>query len=493
MQSLLRVLERSRLSVIPTRCLSALVEKSLIGEESSYLQHGSLAPVPKNYTPLLGAIPETKVTTLPNGFRVASETYPFARTATVGVWIDAGSRFESDANNGTAHFLEHMAFKGTKTRTTKGLEVEIEDMGGHLNAYTSRETTCYFAKVMERDVKKSVEILADILQNPIFDERAIEQERGVILREMEEIEKQQEEVLFDHLHATAFQHSPLGRTILGPASNIQKISRGDLMDYIATHYSPTRMVLSAAGAVDHDALVKLAEKKFNALPQHASTVAGLVSANPAKFTGSEVRFRDPDQTTVHFAVAYKGASWTDPDSIPLMVMQTMIGSWNKRSGVGADGPTEISQRIASNDLCDSYMSFNTNYHDSGLFGMYAIAHRDKLEEVSWCIMDEFTRLCYNVTEEEVTRARNSLKAMILFTTEGTTGCAEDIGRQLLVYGRRISRAELFTRIDAVDVSVIKRVAERFLYDQDVAITAIGDTQLLPDYNWFRRKTYWLRY
>jgi len=176
-----------------------------------------------------------------------------------------------------------------------------------------------------------------------------------------------------------------------------------------------------------------------------------------------------------------------------MVMQSLIGSWSKRSGIGADGPTELSQRIASNDLCESYMSFNTNYHDTGLFGMYAVGHRDKIEEASWCIMDEFTRLCYNVSEEEVIRARNALKTMLLFSTEGTTGAAEDIGRQLLVYGRRISTAEVFARIDAVDASVIKRVADRFLYDQDIAIAAIGDTYLMPDYNWFRRKTYWLRY
>lgn len=216
--------------------------------------------------------------------------------------------------------------------------------------------------------------------------------------------------------------------------------------------------------------------------------------HPATFTGSEVRLRDPDHPTVHFALAYKGASWTDPDAVALMVMQTMIGSWSKRSGVGDNGPTQLSQRIASNDLCESYMAFNTNYHDSGLFGMYAVVpNHDNLEDVGWCIMDEFTRLCYNVAEEEVIRARNTLKTMLLFSTEGTTGAAEDMGRQLLVYGRRISLAEMFARIDAVDAKVVKKVADRFLFDQDIAISALGDTQLLPDYNWFRRKTYWLRY
>ncbi|GMH33105.1 hypothetical protein BSKO_00939 [Bryopsis sp. KO-2023] len=462
-------------------------------EESPFLRFGSLQPQPTNYTPILGSIPQTRVTTLSNGLRVATETQPFAQTATVGVWIDAGSRFETASNNGTAHFLEHMAFKGTKARSTRALEVEVENMGGHLNAYTSRESTCFFAKVMKDDVGKAVDILADIMQNPVFDDAAIERERSVILREMEEVEKQTEEVLFDHLHATAFQTTPLGRTILGSADNIKSISREDLVKYIATHYTGSRMVLSAAGALDHDDLVKLAEAKFSKLQNHSKTASELVSAEPTIFTGSEVRIRNPDEPLVHMAIAYKGASWTDPDAIPLMVMQSMLGGWNKRSGTGADGPSQLSQRCAANELADSYNAFNTNYHDSGLFGMYAIAPKDKLEDLSWSIMQEITRMCYNVGEEEVTRAKNRLKTVMIFQTEGTTGTAEDIGRQMLVYGRRIPKAELFARIDAVNAETVKEVADRFLYDQELAITAIGDTQDLPDYNWLRRKTYWLRY
>lgn len=411
----------------------------------------------------------------------------------MGVWIDAGSRFETDMNNGTAHFLEHMAFKGTKARTTRGLEVEVENMGGHLNAYTSRESTCYVAKVMKQDIPKSVDILSDILQNPVFDEAAIERERGVILREMQEVEKQTDEVIFDHLHATAFQHSPLGRTILGPAENIKRITRGDLADYIATHYTGPRMVLAAAGAIDHDELVKLAEAKFSRLSSSSTTAVDIAKQDPAKFTGSEVRIQNPDEDTVHFAIAFKGASWTDPDAIPLMVMQSMLGTWNKRSGVGADGISELSQRVAVNKLADSYMSFNTNYHDSGLFGMYAIGPKSTVDDLAWCVMQEFPRMCFNATEQEVTRAKNVLKTMMLFACEGTTGAAEDIGRQLLVYGRRVPKAELFARIDAVDAKTVHAVADRFLYDQDIAIAAMGDLYKFPDYNWMRRKTFWLRY
>ena len=223
------------------------------------------------YTRAQNKTNNAQVTTLANGMRVATETTPHAETATVGVWIDAGSRYETAANNGTAHFLEHMAFKGTAKRTTAGLEEEIENMGGHLNAYTSREQTTYYAKVFKKDVPKAVDILSDILQNSSLEQAHVERERGVILREMEEVEKEVEEVLFDHLHATAFQHTGLGRTILGSAENVRSITREDLAKYIKEHYTAPRMVLVGTGAVEHDDLVKLAEGAFADAP-----VAGAV-------------------------------------------------------------------------------------------------------------------------------------------------------------------------------------------------------------------------
>lgn len=463
-------------------------------DAETFLRFGSPFAPQLNLSSALSQLPETKVTRLPSGLRVASETIPFSKTATVGVWIDAGSRYETDATNGTAHFLEHMAFKGTNNRTVKELEVEIENMGGHLNAYTSREQTCYYAKVFEQDVPKAMEILGDILQNSNLDERSIERERDVILREMEEIESMPDEVVFDHLHATAFQHSPLGRTILGPAENVRSITREHLADYIASNYTAPRVVISAAGAVDHDALVKSAEKVFGKLPSTGPSAADLVRAAPAKFTGSEVRIRDPDHPTINLAIAYKGASCTDADAIPLMVAQTMLGAWSKNSGVGADGHNKLAERVAVNNLAESYMAFNTNYHDTGLFGVYAVVdpHSD-VEDLSWSIMHEITGMCYGVNEEDVARARNQLKTSLLFSQDVTTGTAEDIGRSLLVYGRRIPKAELFARIDAVDADTIKQVANRFFFDQDVAVAALGDTQELPDYNWLRRRTYWLRY
>lgn len=386
-----------------------------------------------------------------------------------------------------------MIFKGTEKRTARELEEEIENMGGHLNAYTSREQTTYYAKTLANDVPKALDILADILQNSVFDEKRIENERHVILREMQEVEGQIEEVIFDHLHATAFQYTPLGRTILGPAENVKAITKKNIQDYIATHYSAPRMVIAASGAVKHEEIVAQVEKLFTKLSAESVTTSELAAKEPAIFTGSEVRMVDDDMPLAQFAVAFNGASWTDPDSIALMVMQSMLGAWNKTVGGGKHMGSELAQRVAINELAENVMAFNTNYKDTGLFGVYAAAKPECLDDLAYAIMYELSRLCYRVSEADVIRARNQLKSSLLLHMDGTSPLAEEIGRQLLTYGRRMPSAELFARIDAVDASTVKRVANRFIFDRDVAISAMGPIQTLPDYNWFRRRTYWLRY
>ncbi|KAL8241783.1 hypothetical protein R6Q59_012085 [Mikania micrantha] len=466
--------------------------KRLENPDSRFLKHNSPYPTLTDHTSIL-TYPETRVTTLPNGLRVATESNLAAQTATVGVWIDAGSRFETEETNGVAHFLEHMIFKGTEKRTVRGLEEEIENLGGHLNAYTSREQTTFYAKVMGGDVPKALDILSDILQNSKFDERLINRERGVILREMEEVGAQTEEVIFDHLHATAFQYTPLGRTILGPAENIQKITQKDIQDYISTHYAAHRMVISASGAVKHEDVVELVKKMFTKLSANPTTTTQLVEKEPAIFTGSEVRMRDDDAPLAQFAVAFNGASWTDPDSIALMVIQAMLGSWNKTAGGGKHMGSQLAQQVGISELAESMMAFNTNYKDTGLFGVYAVAKPDCLDDLAFAIMQEISKLCYRVNDDDVIRAQNQLKSSLLLHIDGTSPTAEDIGRQLITYGRRIPFAELFARIDAVDASTVKRVANRFIFDQDIAIAASGPVKLLPDYNWFRRRTYMLRY
>jgi len=329
-----------------------------------------------NYEQTLINFPPTRLTLLDNGMRVVSED-SVAPSATVGVWIDTGSRNETEKNNGVAHFLEHMAFKGTSKQTQNELELEIENMGAHLNAYTSREQTVFYAKCLTEDVGRSVEILSDIIQNSKLGEQEIERERDVILREMQEVEMDLQEVVFDHLHATAYQGTPLGRTILGPTKNIKSLSRNDLVEYINSNYRAPRIVLAAAGGVKHEELVQLANKYFGSMSSSNENLGS--SLKRCRYTGSEVRVRDDDMPFAHIAIAVEGCGWTNADNIPLMVANTIIGSWDRSHGGGANLASNLASYSAQSNLCHSFQSFNTCYKDTGLWGIYFVCEPMKCE------------------------------------------------------------------------------------------------------------------
>mmetsp|Transcript_52033 Transcript_52033/g.89353 ORF Transcript_52033/g.89353 Transcript_52033/m.89353 type:complete len:501 (+) Transcript_52033:85-1587(+) len=459
--------------------------------------------------------PDTKITTLPSGLRVATEER-HGETASVGVWIDAGSRYETAENNGAAHFLEHLAFKGTKRRTQQGLEVEIENMGAHLNAYTSREQTVYFAKCFKQDVGKAMDVLSDILLHSELAGGSVERERGVIVREMEEVSRQHEEVIMDYLHEAAYSTSGLGMTILGPEQNINSLKQHQFRAYIDTHYTAPRMVICGVGAVDHDELVELSKTYWDKDLPSVPRTSYPTNFDPAVFGAGEVRDNKgyPDLEVAHVSVAFEGTSWTAPNASALMVVQAMLGTWDRLSGAGARVPSLLAQQLAEKDLCHSFNTLNISYKDTGLFGIYLIGEEETMPAALEVVAQNVKRLATPgaVSEAELNRAKTQLKASLMQQLNTFSFVAEDIGRQVLTYGRRMPPVETFARIDAVTLADVTDTSNRFVKDSatesnsssnsstgavcsegggsslrrqqgSLALAALGKIGKLPDYAW----------
>lgn len=345
----------------------------------------------------------------------------------------------------------------------------------------------FYAKSFRQDVGKAVDIISDILQNSKLESSAIERERDVILREQEEVDKQVEEVVFDHLHAVAFQGQALGRTILGPKENILSISREDLSGYIKSKYTADRMVLVGAGGVEHEELVQLAQQHFGNLPVSANPMQlGESQYEPSEFIGSEVRVRDDTASTCNVAIAVEGASWKSPDYFPMLVMQSMFGNWDRSLGSSPLLSSRLSHLISSNNLANSFMHFSTSYSDTGLWGVYMVSENlMNLDDMVHLTLKEWQRASTGPNPAEVERAKAQLKASLLLGLDGTTAIAEDIGRQLVTTGKRFTPNEIEVAIDAVTPAQIQRVAQKYLWDKDIAIAATGRVEGLMDYNRIR--------
>jgi len=312
----------------------------------------------------------------------------------------------------------------------------------------------------------------------------------VILREMQEVEMNLQEVVFDHLHAVAYQGTPLGRTILGPTQNIKSISRDDIVQYINTHYKGPRMVLAGAGGVNHEELCDLATKHFGKITDKYDAEVPLDMA--MRYTGADVRCRDDSMPLAHVAVAVEGCGWTNPDNIPLMVANTLIGSWDRSMGGGNNLASPVAQYASEHGFCHSFQAFNTCYKDTGLWGVYFVCGKMQQLEMMKLIQHHWMHMCTSLSDFEVDRAKNALKTNMLLQLDGTTAICEDIGRQMLCYGRRLPLHELEARIDAVDAALVRDVCNKYIYDKCPVVAAVGPVENCPDYTEIRSRMYWYR-
>jgi predicted Zn-dependent peptidase len=409
----------------------------------------------------------TEITTLANGLRVVSEVMPGLETACVGIWVDAGSRYERREVNGVAHLLEHMAFKGTTSRSARLIAEEIEAVGGSINAYTSREHTAYYARVMAADVPKAVEILADILEHSIFDEVELAKERQVVLQEIGQVQDTPDDLVFDLLQEAAFPDQPMGWSILGPEALVATMSRAALVDYMTTEYGAERLVLVGAGKVRHAELVELAERHLGRHPRQAKR-----GPEPARYGGRQALVPRRDLEQVHVCVGVEAFGYDDPDYYALQVFATALGG-----GMSS----RLFQEVRENrGLCYAIHAFASAYTDSGLFGIYAGTGARELKELFAVVTAETHALATAPDAAEIARARAQLKASFLMSLESCSAVADDIARQQLIWHRRIPVAEVVERLEAVDEAAMRRVGARLFGPATrLSTAAIGPVRKLP--------------
>lgn len=406
------------------------------------------------------------VTVLDNGLRVVTDTMTGVETATVGVWVGSGTRNERKEINGVAHMLEHMVFKGTKRRTALAIAEEIETVGGYLNAYTSREHTAYYAKVMKEDLELAVDMLADILQNSVFDPDELDRERAVILQEIGQSLDTPDDLVFDFFQSTAFPDQPLGWPVLGEPDVVRGMPRESIMGYMQETYGSNTLVLCAAGNVAHDQLVKLANSLFPALSPRNNGAAG-----SAQYTGGEHRtVRELEQ--IHLVMGFPGVAYHDEDYFAASVLSTLFGG-----GMSSRLFQEIRERRG---LAYSIYSFNSSYRDCGLMGIYAGTGANEIEELLPVLCSEICALPESLSEKEVTRARNQIKASLLMSLESTGARAEQLAQQMLIFGRPIPVDELVGRVEAVDTTAVASLAKR-IFSGKPTMASIGPIERLEPY------------
>lgn len=379
--------------------------------------------------------------TLPNGFRIVTEAMPGLKSASCGLWVGAGGRHEAAAQNGIAHFLEHMAFKGTKKRTALQIAEEIEDVGGYINAYTSREMTAYYARCLSADVPRALDVISDIVLNPVFHKADIETERHVILQEIGQAADTPDDIIFDWLHEVSYPAQAFGRTILGPEERVSKFREKDLRGFTAAHYGPDRMILSAAGGVDHDAIVAQAEEIFGALAP-----VGDRSAEAARFVGGEKReVKDLEQ--VHFALSFEAPGYRADDVYTAQV-------WSMAMGGGMS--SRLFQKIREErGLCYTIYAQSAAYDDTGQITIYAGTSEEEIAELTRLTVEEMKRAAGDMTEAEVNRAKAQLKAGLLMGLESPSSRAERNARLLSIWGRVPDLDEAVAKVDAVTTPGIR--------------------------------------
>lgn len=404
-----------------------------------------------------------RFTTLPSGLRVITDSMDSVETVATGVWVAAGTRHETEDVNGISHLLEHMAFKGTQRRSAQDIAEEMDNVGGQLNAYTSRDHTAYFAKVLKEDTPLAIDILSDILLNPVMNGEELAREQYVVVQEIYQASETPDDIIFDHFQATAFPDQPMGWPVLGEEDIVRSITPQGLKDYMAGNYASDTMVVSAAGAVNHDEFVDLVKKAFARLPAKAA-----VKEPPGRYVGGEFRQRR-DLEQAHIVLGFSGVDFDDSDFYNLAALSTLLGE-----GMSSRLFQEIREKRG---LVYTVFSNAQSFSDSGLFSIYAGTGRDDVTELVPVLCEEIKKVADRVSDAEVARARAQLKAGILMSLESPSSRCAQRARQILVYGRPLTMKEVIEKVEGVGPSDITAAAQR-IFSSPPTLAALGNLDKL---------------
>jgi predicted Zn-dependent peptidase len=400
-----------------------------------------------------------KVSTLPNGITVVSDDMPHLGTASLGIWVGAGARDEAHDEHGISHLLEHMAFKGTKRRSARRIAEEIEQVGGDINAATSVEQTSYNVRVLGEDVALGVDILADILTEPAFAADELEREKNVIVQEIGAVMDTPDDLVFDHFQERAFPDQAVGRSILGTPQTVRSFNRGQLATYLMRHYRGPRMVVAAAGAVDHDRLVEEAAARLASVSGEPPAVQ-----MPAAYAGG-IHLAPRELEQVHLLIGIEGCSFKDEEYHAVQVLANVLGG-----GMSSRLFQDVREERG---LCYSIYAFHWSYADTGLFGVYAGTDEGDVGELTAAVVDQMLETGDTVTETEVARAKAQMKVGLLAALESSGARADQLARQMLAFGRVIPVEEIVAKVEAVDVAKVRAAARRLVRGARPTLAAIG--------------------
>ena len=399
-----------------------------------------------------------KISTLDNGLKIVTHHMHGYESVMFGVWNDVGCRDEQEEINGTAHFLEHMAFKGTKTKSALEIMEKVESVGGHINAYTSEEVTAYWVKMLGDDLNIGIDIISDILQNSTYEPKELERERGVILQEIGMYLDTPAHMVGDYWQRTAFPNQPIGRLILGKKEIIKSIEREKIVNFMLDNYHPTKMVVSAAGKIKHEELVEKISQSMINLP-----LGNIKNRIKATYKGGEYR-EDKDLEQIHLILGFEGLNYHDEDYEALRVYSAIMGG---------GGSSRLFQEIREKrGLVYSIYADIDSFSDSGTFQVIAGTGRNEIKELLPVLCDELINSPKNFTEKEIEKSKSQLKASTLMSSESSSTNAMTSAYQLIRYGKLIDIKERIEKINNVSKSSIEKISKKIL-SSTPTISSIG--------------------